>query len=165
MRIQLAQVNPVTGDIEGNVEKVRSCLREAGGMGVDLTIFPECMISGFPAGGLLECPEFLRQCEEAVNNLARQIKGIAVIVGVPLRREGERAGNNGSCSRHGVVNSPRERRWGPGWGALRWPESGGGRFRIRGGQRERSGVGFRLGGYSAGGGILAAGRRDVPGWK
>src|SRR5680860_1043991 len=80
MRIQLAQVNPVTGDIEGNVEKVRSCLREAGGMGVDLTIFPECMISGFPAGGLLECPEFLRQCEEAVNNLARQIKGIAVII-------------------------------------------------------------------------------------
>src|SRR5665811_236482 len=89
MRIQLAQVNPVTGDIEGNVEKVRSCLREAGGMGVDLTIFPECMISGFPAGGLLECPEFLRQCEEAVNNLARQIKGIAVIVGVPLKREGK----------------------------------------------------------------------------
>jgi len=58
-------------------------------MGVDLTIFPECMISGFPAGGLLECPEFLRQCEEAVNNLARQIKGIAVIVGVPLKREGK----------------------------------------------------------------------------
>src|SRR5680860_1306740 len=89
---------------------------------------------------------------------------------ISLRRctiweRGRREGNNGSCSLHGVVNSPRERRWGPGWGALRWPEFGGGRFRIRGGQRERSGVGFRVGGCSAGGGILAAGRRDVPGWK
>src|SRR5680860_859753 len=80
MRIQLAQVNPVTGDIEGNVEKVRSCLREAGGMGVDLTIFPDCMISGFPAGGLRGCPESRRQCEEAVNHLAGQIKGIAVSI-------------------------------------------------------------------------------------
>lgn len=92
MRIQLVQANPVTGDIEGNVETVRSSLLAAREQGVDLAVFPEQMISGFRPGGLLKSRDFLRQCENAVHVLARETNGIAAIVGTPLRRGGKVAG-------------------------------------------------------------------------
>ena len=59
MKIALAQTNPTIGDIAGNARLVRTALAEAAG--VDLVVFPEQTLLGYPAKDLLLRPELIAQ--------------------------------------------------------------------------------------------------------
>jgi NAD+ synthase (glutamine-hydrolysing) len=48
MKIGLAQINTANGDLEGNEKKIRSVLEKAKSSGVELTIFPELALVGYP---------------------------------------------------------------------------------------------------------------------
>ncbi|MDX1741754.1 MAG: nitrilase-related carbon-nitrogen hydrolase, partial [Rhodothermales bacterium] len=48
MKIALAQINPTVGDIEGNVSLIVDFARRAAAQGVDLVVFPELCICGYP---------------------------------------------------------------------------------------------------------------------
>ncbi|PKQ03981.1 MAG: NAD+ synthase, partial [Alphaproteobacteria bacterium HGW-Alphaproteobacteria-11] len=60
LRIALAQLNPVVGDIAGNVEKAVAARREAALAGADLIIFSELFLSGYPPEDLVLKPAFQR---------------------------------------------------------------------------------------------------------
>ena len=60
MRLALAQINTVVGDLDGNVARIVGRIREAKNAGADLVLFPELAITGYPPEDLLFRPGFLR---------------------------------------------------------------------------------------------------------
>jgi NAD+ synthase (glutamine-hydrolysing) len=83
MRLALAQMNTVVGDLEGNRERILAGLEEARSSGADLVLFPELAITGYPPEDLLLRPGFLRAAAETLESVAAETKGIAALVGTP----------------------------------------------------------------------------------
>ena len=52
MKVALAQIQPVTGDLEGNVEKIVASIRRAKREGADIVVLPETAITGYCCGAL-----------------------------------------------------------------------------------------------------------------
>lgn len=87
MLVGLAQLNPVVGDVEGNLKRIEETLAEASPRGIDLLIFPELFITGYPPRDLLEKPWFLKNVQTALNKLKQisfRYPGTGVLVGTPL---------------------------------------------------------------------------------
>jgi NAD+ synthase (glutamine-hydrolysing) len=84
LRLGLAQIDTVVGDLDGNREKMSERIAEAKRQGVDLLLFPELAITSYPPEDLLLRPGFVRAAEESLEQLAREARGIVVLVGVPL---------------------------------------------------------------------------------
>ena len=95
IRIALAQINPTVGDFDGNVRAVRRITAEAKKRGAQIVAFPELMLSGYPPEDLLLKPQFLKDCTRALRAVAREAKGIALLVGAPepAERDGARPYN------------------------------------------------------------------------
>ncbi|HEU0248749.1 MAG TPA: NAD+ synthase [Gaiellaceae bacterium] len=83
MRLALAQVNVVVGDLEGNRAKLLEQLRRASGEGADLVVFPELAITGYPPEDLLLRPGFVRAARESLDEIATAANGIVALVGTP----------------------------------------------------------------------------------
>ncbi len=86
LRIALAQLNVCVGDVQNNLSQVQVAIRQAREQQVDLIVFPELVLAGYPPEDLLFRPDFLAQMQTGVENLAAETAGITVIVGAPLRR-------------------------------------------------------------------------------
>ena len=67
MRLALAQINTVVGDLDGNRDLILARLDEARTRGADLVLFPELAVTGYPPEDLLLRPGFIR----AARTLAR----------------------------------------------------------------------------------------------
>ncbi len=87
MRLALAQLNPIVGDISGNAAKLRSSIADARSAGAALVIFPELALTGYPPEDLLLKEHFLRDTRVALDELARDVSGIVAVVGFPERAE------------------------------------------------------------------------------
>ena len=83
MRLALAQINSVVGDLDGNVARIIGRLREAKDAGADLVLFPELAITGYPPEDLLFRPGFLREARRAAEQVAAETTDVAALVGVP----------------------------------------------------------------------------------
>ena len=83
MRLALAQINSVVGDLDGNVARIVGRLREAKNAGADLVLFPELAVTGYPPEDLLFRPGFLREARRAAEQVAAETTDIAALVGVP----------------------------------------------------------------------------------
>jgi NAD+ synthase (glutamine-hydrolysing) len=83
MRLTLAQINPVVGDLDGNRELILSQLEAAKAQGADLVLFPELAVTGYPPEDLLLRPGFVRAAERCVETIAREARGTTVLVGGP----------------------------------------------------------------------------------
>ena len=85
LRLAVAQLNPVVGDIAGNVEKIRAARRQAVELDADLILFAELIISGYPPEDLVLKPSFVRACRAAVEELAAETAdgGPAMLIGTP----------------------------------------------------------------------------------
>jgi NAD+ synthase (glutamine-hydrolysing) len=83
MRIALAQINPVVGDLDGNRERILARLGEARDVGADLALFPELAVTGYPPEDLLLRPGFLRAARASLDAIAAETEGIAALVGTP----------------------------------------------------------------------------------
>jgi NAD+ synthetase len=81
MKIALAQINPIVGDIRGNLAKIRAKIRVAARKRADLVVFPELCITGYPPRDLVELADFIEKNKASVKELAREITRPAVIVG------------------------------------------------------------------------------------
>ncbi len=88
MNIRLVQLNPVVGDIALNAEKIESAYRKAEADDVDMVIFPELAICGYPPMDLLERPDFIKKTEQAVKRLAGLTGSTVLIFGTPLPNRG-----------------------------------------------------------------------------
>ena len=83
MRIALAQLDVVVGDLDGNVEAIVAAVREAEGSGADLVVLPELAVTGYPPEDLLLRPGFVKAAREAVEEVARACTGTTALVGAP----------------------------------------------------------------------------------
>src|SRR2546421_11634072 len=83
MRLALAQMNSVVGDLQGNAERILERLDEAKQQSVDVVLFPELIVTGYPPEDLLLRPGFVSAAESTLEQIARSCRGIAAFVGTP----------------------------------------------------------------------------------
>jgi NAD+ synthase (glutamine-hydrolysing) len=83
MRLALAQINSVVGDVDGNAARVVEWLGEARGAQADVVLFPELVVTGYPPEDLLLRPGFVRAARRAVDEIAQATHDITVLVGAP----------------------------------------------------------------------------------
>jgi len=83
LRLALAQLNTVVGDLDGNRDKILASLADARTAGADLVLFPELATTGYPPEDLLLRPAFVRAAHESVERIAAACKDITALVGTP----------------------------------------------------------------------------------
>ncbi len=83
MRLALAQINSVVGDVDGNAARIVEWLGEARGARADVVLFPELVVTGYPPEDLLLRPGFIRAARRAVDEIAEAARDITVLVGAP----------------------------------------------------------------------------------
>ena len=83
MRLALAQMNTVVGDLDGNRDRIVERLEMARDAGAELVLFPELAVTGYPPEDLLLRPGFLRAAAQTLDEIAAKTKGIAALVGAP----------------------------------------------------------------------------------
>jgi NAD+ synthase (glutamine-hydrolysing) len=81
MRIALAQLNPTSGDINGNKAQILEAIGAASAWGADLLVTPEMALPGYCIGDLVEDAGFLAANERALLDIAGAARGITAIVG------------------------------------------------------------------------------------
>jgi NAD+ synthase (glutamine-hydrolysing) len=88
IRLGLAQINCTVGDIDGNTSKIREWIGRARDADVELVLFPELCIPGYPAEDLYLKRHFVEANRRAVDELAAEVTGIAAVVGFAEAGEG-----------------------------------------------------------------------------
>jgi NAD+ synthase len=89
LAIALAQLNPVMGDIDGNLARARAARAEAHKQGADLVLFSELFVTGYPPEDLVLKPAFQNDAMESVKALARDTQsGPAILIGTPWVKDG-----------------------------------------------------------------------------
>lgn len=90
LRIAMAQLNLLVGDIAGNAKKIREAMERARDtLNANVILFPELALTGYPPEDLLLRADFCQAALDAVNELARQVQGIDVVLGAPWLAEGK----------------------------------------------------------------------------
>ncbi len=82
MKLALAQINTIVGDLEGNSDKVLHYAEQAYARKADLVVFPELTLPGYPPMDLLEFSDFAAREQEERKRLARRLpKGLGMLIG------------------------------------------------------------------------------------
>src|SRR4051794_26815380 len=84
MRLALAQINTIVGDLDGNRGRILARLDEARDAGADLVLFPELAVTSYPPEDLLLRPGFIRAARRSLEQIAAATKGLTALVGAPL---------------------------------------------------------------------------------
>lgn len=74
LRLASAQINPIVGDIAGNIEKVLAAALEAKAQGAQILLTPEMVVTGYPVEDLALRPAFRRASIEAIQSLAIRLR-------------------------------------------------------------------------------------------
>jgi NAD+ synthase (glutamine-hydrolysing) len=83
LRVALAQLNTVVGDLDGNRVRILAALAEARTAGADIVVFPELATTGYPPEDLLLRPGFVRAARESLDEIAAAATGLIAFVGTP----------------------------------------------------------------------------------
>jgi NAD+ synthase (glutamine-hydrolysing) len=84
VRVGIAQLNPLVGDLTGNARLVLEAAQEAYGQGARLLLTPELTLTGYPPEDLLLRPDFVERCEATLHALCQDLsplRGMHVVVG------------------------------------------------------------------------------------
>jgi len=101
MKICMAQINTLVGDIEGNAQRVADICAQQFAAGVQMVIFPELTLTGYPPEDLLLRADLIARAESALQRLCRELPAsLAVVVGYP-RAEGAQLFNSAAVIRGG----------------------------------------------------------------
>ena len=84
LRVALAQLDLVVGDLEGNAARILDAYERAEADGCDLVAFPELAISGYPPEDLLLRPAFVTQAQESMEKVAARTGRAVAVLGFPL---------------------------------------------------------------------------------
>ena len=88
LKICVAQLNFVVGDMQGNARKIIDAARQAAAQGANLLLTPELAICGYAAEDLFLRPAFIDACDDALKTVASgtaDLKGLHLVVGHPWR--------------------------------------------------------------------------------
>jgi len=106
MKIALAQLNFIVGDIEGNTAKIIEAMARAEAAGAALVLFSELAVVGYPPKDLLAKPKFVQDNEQALQRIASHARGIAAVVGFVRQnpgRDGRRLFNAAALLKDGRI--------------------------------------------------------------
>jgi NAD+ synthase (glutamine-hydrolysing) len=119
LKIALAQTNFLVGDIDANIQNIVRNTRHAHeSLGADLIVFPELIVTGYPAEDLLLRPDFIAAANDALNRLAALLpKDIAVVAGFP-EADGSRLYNSAAVIYQGRVQAVYRKRALPNYGVF-----------------------------------------------
>jgi NAD+ synthase (glutamine-hydrolysing) len=87
LRVALAQIDAVVGDIPGNEAKIAAQIAAARDAAAQVVVFPELALTGYPPEDLLLKEHFLADTRAALERIAAGVEGIVAIVGYPERAE------------------------------------------------------------------------------
>lgn len=108
IRLALAQLNPVVGDLIGNSAKCLEAVKNAAAQGADVVVLPEMIITGYPVEDLALRPSFQNASELATQDFALALKAeglgeVLVFVGY-LRRTNDTEAKTLGVPRGGPMN-------------------------------------------------------------
>ncbi|MGI9151486.1 MAG: NAD+ synthase [Limnohabitans sp.] len=86
LKICVAQLNFVVGDMAGNAQKIIDCATQAYQDGARLVLTPELSLCGYAAEDLFLRPSFIQACDDALKTVSAALsglKGLHVVVGHP----------------------------------------------------------------------------------
>ena len=83
IRVALAQLNTVVGDIDGNAARIAAALADAADAGADVTLVPELAVTGYPPEDLLLRPAFAAAAREALDRVAAGVRTGIALIGFP----------------------------------------------------------------------------------
>lgn len=83
MKITLAQINFIVGDIEGNRDKIIEAAQQS--KGSSLVVFSELALCGHPTYNLLSYTDIIERCENALEEIAKKCDTIPLLIGAPVR--------------------------------------------------------------------------------
>lgn len=104
IRIALAQINPIVGDLEQNCAKIIAFIRKAKKKGTDLVVFPELALTGYPPEDLLLKNYFIAKNIQVLSSIKKECKGIAALVGF-VDKKGDAIYNSCALIRNGKIDS------------------------------------------------------------
>ncbi len=105
LKIALAQINPLVGGIDVNKTKIIKTAQQARDKeAADLVVFPELCITGYPPEDLLLRPDFIKQANQAVLDIAQAVQGVDIILGFP-EQVGKKLYNSAAVLRDGKIHS------------------------------------------------------------
>jgi len=149
LRIALAQINPVVGDIEGNRRHILRARADAAAQGADLVVFSEMVVTGYPLEDLVLKPALLDHADHSVEALAAATAdgGPAMLIGSPRRHAQSRPVNASLLLAHGKIEAERAKHALPNYGVFdekrvfaKGPIPGPMRLRLADGRDVRLGV-------------------------
>jgi len=89
MKIALAQLNPIIGNIKYNAAKISRVIKICRNFNTNLVIFPELALTGYPPRDLLLREDFLKETEIALEKfIAPYSTEVGIIIGAPVRENG-----------------------------------------------------------------------------
>ncbi len=83
MKIALAQLNYHIGNFESNTNKIIDCIQKAKLQNIDLVVFSELAVCGYPPRDFLNFDNFILKCIDSINIIASECNDIAAIIGSP----------------------------------------------------------------------------------
>jgi NAD+ synthase len=91
LRLAVAQLNPIMGDIAGNLARVRAARDAAAAQGAEIVLFSELFLTGYPPEDMVTKPALEQACRQALDALAHETAdgGPALLVGLPWREAGK----------------------------------------------------------------------------
>lgn len=90
LKIALAQINFQVGDIAANVENIiKAAVMARDELAANLIVFPELIVTGYPAEDLLFRADFIEAANNAIHEIAERVSEIAVVVGFPELADGK----------------------------------------------------------------------------
>jgi NAD+ synthase len=118
LRILAAQLNPVVGDVVGNLALARAAALEGKARGADLVVLSEHFIIGYPAEDLVLKPAAVDRSMAAIHALARETAtGPALLIGAPWR-EGDVLYNSALFLEGGEIRARHDKRELPNYGVF-----------------------------------------------
>ncbi|MBL7214262.1 MAG: NAD+ synthase [Phycisphaerae bacterium] len=81
LRVGLAQINGTVGDMRANIEKMTRVIHSAKTQHVDVLVFPELCLSGYPPEDLLHKPKFIADNQSALEQLLSETQDLTVLTG------------------------------------------------------------------------------------
>jgi NAD+ synthase (glutamine-hydrolysing) len=85
MRLGLAQLNPIVGDLAGNRRRILEAYRACVAQGAELVLFPELAVCGYPPRDLLFKRRFVPDVEESLAEIAAATGEVPLLIGTVER--------------------------------------------------------------------------------
>lgn len=104
LKVVLAQINPIVGDVAGNTAKVLAAAAQGRDESdADIVVFPELCLTGYPPEDLLLRPGLQKRVDKAIDTLKQKVSGVHIVIGHPSGKVGQELYNAASVIADGEI--------------------------------------------------------------